>query len=188
MAQYAKVMLRTRSKEAPDFGIGQGVIASVLVRLSDDDLRAGIQMNEVWQRMVDENLMMDAESITEKEWLNADDPNRKTDQDLLIECIQDLYPEEAEEGMSYSVEEEEMRGDRIWYRERYKVPDEFGWVGQFVRGVGVWENRIFLFDTSNKFIGSAVEINEGRDYKFDSTPLKEIIGEQEYKDYFEKKR
>lgn len=73
MAQYATVILRTKSKKAPDFGLGQGVIASKLVKLSDDDTMAAVQMNEVWSDMVEENFKMDYKPATEKDWDNAKD-------------------------------------------------------------------------------------------------------------------
>jgi hypothetical protein len=71
MAQYATVILRTKSEKAPDFGLGQGIIATKSVRLSDNDIMAGIQMNEVWEEMVEENFKMDYKPATEEDWNNA---------------------------------------------------------------------------------------------------------------------
>ena len=68
MAQYAKVVVRLRSKKAPDFGIGKGVLAYKLVKLDDDEHSAAAQMIYISQDLMEETVETKFIPATEEEW------------------------------------------------------------------------------------------------------------------------
>ena len=184
MAQYAKIFVKLNSDKAPDWGLGKGIVASQLVKLDDDEQVAAMQLINGGERLMEDNIHYEFEKISEDEWVSAS-PDVKSEQEILIEFFQMMNPKECKEGMGFSLEEEEMRGDRIWYKERYNIPDSVEWVGQHIFGVGQWKDMVFLFDKNNKYIGRAIYLDDK--YTFDYTELKYIIGPENYKKYFKKK-
>ena len=184
MAQYGKFILKIRSEKAPDWGIGKGVIASFVAKLDDDDQTAAIQIMNLKDDIVAEHIEVISEPISEDEYM-SDSPDEKSEQEILIEFFKMMNPNEWEEEMGFSLEEEEMRGDRIWYKEHYNVPNDIEWVGQHVFGVGQWENMVFLFNKNNKYIGISRKLyDKEKHYMFDPIELKYVIGPENHKKYF----
>ena len=68
MAQYVKIILKVKSDDAPDWGNGQGVLASFIGKLQDDDTIAGMQINQLKEDIIYENVEAIAEPSTEKEF------------------------------------------------------------------------------------------------------------------------
>lgn len=186
MAQYAKIFVKANSDKAPDWGIGKGIIASQYIKLDDDEQVAAMQLIKAGERLMEENVHYGFEKISEEEWVSAS-PDVKSEQEILIDFFRMMYPNECEDGMGYSFDEEEMRGDRMWYKKHYGIPEEIEWVGQNIQGIGQWEGSVFLFDKNNKYIGIARKsYDKSKEYVFDPIELKYVIGPENYKKYYGK--
>jgi len=185
MAQYGKFTLKIRSKKAPNWGIGQGVIASFVATLDDDNQTAAIQIMNLKDDIIEQHIEVISEQISEDEYM-FDSPDEKSEQDILVDFFKMFFDEEE---FGYSFEEEEMRGDRLWYKEHYGIPENIEWVGQNVFGLGQWKDMVFLFDKNNKYIGVARKSHgESKEYVFDPIELKYVIGPKNYENYFEKEK
>ena len=68
MSKYALVSVKIKSENAPDWGIGKGVISSVKVKLDDDDTIAAIQLNQVGEDLLKNNVHYTFDEITKEEY------------------------------------------------------------------------------------------------------------------------
>ena len=74
MAQYGKFTLKLRSKKAPDWGIGQGVIAEFVAELDDDTQTAAIQIMNLKDDIIAEHIEVISKPISEDEF-NKEEKN-----------------------------------------------------------------------------------------------------------------
>lgn len=68
MAQYTKIILKMKSGNAPDWGIGKGVIASFIGKLEDNNGIAAMQINSLKDDIIHNNIEVIAEPTTEEEY------------------------------------------------------------------------------------------------------------------------
>lgn len=68
MSQYAKITLKLKNDNTPDWGIGKGVIASFIGKLDDDNTIAAMQINKLKDDIVYDNIEVIAEPVTEEEY------------------------------------------------------------------------------------------------------------------------
>lgn len=68
MAQYAKIILKIKDDDAPDWGIGRGVIASFVGKLKDDNTIAAMQINKLKDDIIYDNIEVIAEPATKDDF------------------------------------------------------------------------------------------------------------------------
>ena len=116
-------------------------------------------------------------AITDKE---LEITTKETEQDKLIKFFETISASKEEDDFEYC-RDGQTEKDVLWYREHYHIPDSFDWDGNFVQGISVWKNSVFLFDTNGKFFGRA--INNLYEYVFDNGILKNVMGPTNYNKY-----